>query len=126
MGNAGSKTKSRFQNKTNDTSEFQILLKNRFYEIANGETFIDKAIFFVSFPIIFPVVKFNIQYMHPCKIDFPQLLIFQEYTEARICPQLQSFLYDALSKPENIVSSQFEVLINILPLRTDSTNNVNQ
>ncbi|VDK85172.1 unnamed protein product [Litomosoides sigmodontis] len=75
MGKAGSKTKNRFQDKANETNEFQVVLRNHFCEIANEETFIDKAVFF-------------------------------EYTEERISPQLQSFMYDALSRPENVITVQ--------------------
>ncbi|CAG9533948.1 unnamed protein product [Cercopithifilaria johnstoni] len=72
MGKAGSKTKSLSKSKKNNINDFQLLLRNRFYEIANGESAIDKSVFF-------------------------------KYTESTICPQLQSFIYDSLSKPENVI-----------------------
>ncbi|EFO18227.1 TLD family protein [Loa loa] len=72
MGKVGSKVKSPSESKKNNTNDFQLLLKNRFYEIANEESVIDKSVFY-------------------------------KYTESAICPQLQSFIYDLLSKPENVI-----------------------
>ncbi|KAM3722252.1 MTOR-associated protein [Dirofilaria immitis] len=45
MGKSGSKIKSFSQNKSN-ANDLQILLKNRFDEIANGKPTIDKSVFF--------------------------------------------------------------------------------
>uniref|UniRef100_A0AAF5Q2N4 MTOR-associated protein MEAK7 n=1 Tax=Wuchereria bancrofti TaxID=6293 RepID=A0AAF5Q2N4_WUCBA len=72
MGKAGSKVKSYSKIKKNNINDFQLSLKNRFYEIANGGSTIDRSVFF-------------------------------KYTESTICPQLQLFLYDSLSKPDNFV-----------------------
>uniref|UniRef100_A0A0R3QDH1 RGS domain-containing protein n=1 Tax=Brugia timori TaxID=42155 RepID=A0A0R3QDH1_9BILA len=73
MGKAGSKVKNYSKIKKNNINDFQVSLKNRFYEIANGGSTIDKSVFF-------------------------------KYTESTICPQLQLFLYDSLSKPDNVVT----------------------
>uniref|UniRef100_A0A8R1TLE4 MTOR-associated protein MEAK7 n=1 Tax=Onchocerca volvulus TaxID=6282 RepID=A0A8R1TLE4_ONCVO len=72
MGKVESKAKNPSKNKKNSTNDLQLLLKNRFSEIANGKPTIDKSVFF-------------------------------KYTESTICPQLQSFIYDSLSKPENVI-----------------------
>ncbi|VDP17873.1 unnamed protein product [Onchocerca flexuosa] len=72
MGKVESKAKSPSKNKKNNTNDLQLLLKNRFNEISNGRSTIDKPTFF-------------------------------EYTDLTICPQLQSLIFDALSKPENII-----------------------
>lgn len=48
MGKAGSKSKTSLNSNLNSTNDFQLLLKNRFCEIANEKSVIDKSAFFVS------------------------------------------------------------------------------
>lgn len=59
MGNIESKGKSFTKGKKKNESDSQLLLKNRFYEIANGGSSIDKSFFFVSSRLFFPTVKFE-------------------------------------------------------------------